>query len=75
MSPSRCVLVGHRWLNVPYDGAYKSDGFFLRCRRCAAENHRDPSDRPVYGAIAWASDTSLSVCATSGFVKPVSTTS
>jgi hypothetical protein len=51
LSRLRCFLIGHRWLRVPYDGADASDGFFLRCRRCATENHRESSG--VHPAIAW----------------------
>ena len=47
----RCLLVGHRWQRVPYDGADTSDGFMLRCRRCATENLRESSG--VNGAVAW----------------------
>jgi hypothetical protein len=52
LSRLRCFLVGHSWLRVPYDGgADTSDGFFLRCRRCAAENYKEPSG--VSGAMLW----------------------
>jgi len=51
LSRLRCLLVGHRWLRVPYDDADTSDGFLLRCRRCATENHRESSG--VNGVIAW----------------------
>jgi hypothetical protein len=52
MSVSRlwCFLVGHRWLRVRYD-ADTSDEFFLRCRRCATENHNENSG--VSGAMLW----------------------
>ena len=46
----RCFVVGHRWLRVPYD-ADTSDHVFLRCRRCATENHRESSG--VNGVVAW----------------------
>jgi hypothetical protein len=46
-----CFLVGHRWQKIRYEGADTPDGFFLRCRRCAKENHTEPSG--VNGAVAW----------------------
>jgi hypothetical protein len=51
LSRLRCLLVGHRWQRVPYDGADTSEGFLLRCRRCATENHSESSG--VSGAVAW----------------------
>lgn len=51
LSHLRCAVTGHRWMKTSYDGSDTSDGFFLRCRRCATENHREPSS--VNGAIAW----------------------
>jgi hypothetical protein len=51
LSRLRCLFVGHRWLRVPYDVADPSDGYFLRCRRCATEN--DSESRGVSGAMAW----------------------
>jgi hypothetical protein len=51
LSRLRCFLVGHRWLRVPYDVADTSDGFFLRCRRCATESYKESSG--VSGAMAW----------------------
>jgi hypothetical protein len=52
VSRVRCLLLGHRWLRVRYDGADTSDGFFLRCRRCATENHNESSGLKV--SMAWA---------------------
>jgi hypothetical protein len=51
ISRLRCVVVGHRWVRVRYDGAETSDGFFRRCRRCAAENYEESSG--VSGAMLW----------------------
>ena len=51
VSRLRCILVGHRWLRVSSDEADMPEGSFLRCRRCAAEDHTEPGG--VNGVIAW----------------------
>jgi hypothetical protein len=51
VSRLRCFLVGHRWLRV--SDADTSHEFFLRCRRCATENHNENSG--VSGAMPCAS--------------------
>ncbi|MDT7572777.1 MAG: hypothetical protein QOE05_2951 [Actinomycetota bacterium] len=51
VSRLRCTLVGHRWLKVRQDGEDTPDGSFLRCRRCAIENHQESSG--VSGAMLW----------------------
>jgi hypothetical protein len=33
-----CLLLGHKWLKVPYAG-HEDTGFFVRCRVCRYENH------------------------------------
>jgi hypothetical protein len=33
-----CILLGHKWLKVPY-GGHEDTGFFVRCRVCNHENH------------------------------------
>jgi hypothetical protein len=32
-----CLLLGHKWLKVPYAG-HEDTGFFVRCRVCGYEN-------------------------------------
>jgi len=51
VSRVRCFLLGHRWLRVRYDGDDTPDGYFLRCRRCATENHNEPG---LTLSMAWA---------------------
>jgi hypothetical protein len=52
VSRVRCFLLGHRWQRVRYDGADTSDEFFLRCRRCATENHDESNGLKM--SMAWA---------------------
>ena len=50
VSRVRCRLLGHRWVRVQDDEVDTSDRSFLRCRRCATENH-EPTG--VNGVVAW----------------------
>jgi hypothetical protein len=51
VSRARCFLLGHRWLKVRDEGEDAPNGYFLRCRRCANENHQASSG--VSGAMLW----------------------
>ena len=47
----RCMVTGHKWHRVPYEGADTGDAFYLRCGRCAKVDE-SAGARPSNGGMA-----------------------